>query len=72
MFRISPSSVRRFLLRKPRKKKDYSPRSIPRHLHEGVKALVDGLYEQCNTQTTQQIIESVEHKMGVKVNEYEE
>ncbi|KAF8371166.1 hypothetical protein PRIPAC_77595, partial [Pristionchus pacificus] len=67
MFRISPSSVRRFLLRKPRKKKDYSPRSIPRHLHEGVKALVDGLYEQCNTQTTQQIIESVEHKMGVKI-----
>ncbi|GMT08807.1 hypothetical protein PFISCL1PPCAC_104, partial [Pristionchus fissidentatus] len=66
-YRISPTTVRRFLLCKGRKKKPYSPRSVPEHLHSQVKELVDGLYEEESTRTTNDVIKQVFEKMNLQV-----
>ncbi|GMR44212.1 hypothetical protein PMAYCL1PPCAC_14407, partial [Pristionchus mayeri] len=67
--RISHTTVRRIIknkgLRAPRR--PYTPRSVPKHLHPTVKLLVDTLYEEENTRTTNEIIELIYEKLGVEV-----
>ncbi|GMS97477.1 hypothetical protein PENTCL1PPCAC_19652, partial [Pristionchus entomophagus] len=67
--KISASTVRRLIinkgLRAPRR--PYAPRSVPVALHPTVKRLVDKLYEEESTRTTNEIIELVEEHTGVKV-----
>ncbi|GMS97350.1 hypothetical protein PENTCL1PPCAC_19525, partial [Pristionchus entomophagus] len=63
------STVRRFILnkglRKPRR--PYTPLSIPTHLHPVIKELVDKLYAEESTRTTNEIIELMQKETGVEV-----
>lgn len=66
---ISPMTVRRIILNKGIriKRRPYKPRSIPIHLHPTVKLLVDKLYEEENTRTTNEIIDLIKEETGVEV-----
>ncbi|GMT16340.1 hypothetical protein PFISCL1PPCAC_7637, partial [Pristionchus fissidentatus] len=66
-YRISASTVRRFLICKRNKKKPYSPRSVPTHLHTEVKGLVDELYAQESTRTTQDVIQHIFTRMNLNI-----
>ncbi|KAF8368349.1 hypothetical protein PRIPAC_86178, partial [Pristionchus pacificus] len=62
--RISHTTVRRILLNKGEKKsrKQYAPTSVPKELHPTVKLLVDSLYEEENTRTTEEIVQIIKEK----------
>lgn len=67
--RISHTTVRRILLNKGEKKsrKQYAPTSVPKELHPTVKLLVDSLYEEENTRTTEEIVQLIKEQLGVEV-----
>lgn len=62
-------TVRRIILNKGirMKRRPYAPRSIPTRLHPIVKKLVDALYEEECTRTTQEIIDLIKEHTGVEV-----
>lgn len=68
---ISYSTVRRIILNKGIRKarKPYSPRSIPSNLHPTIKLMVDALYEEESTRTTNEIINLIKENTGVEVGD---